>query len=425
MMRRVAVASLLALSACAAAFAQDVQTDPLQCWWKTSAGAVRVGEPFSVVLTCAVLETDAATVVVDQSRLEPSVVQFAPFEVLGGSHGADLRTDQRRFFQYEYRLRLITETMFGKDAALPETKISYRVQSKVGKNTAIQGRDQTYLLPPQSVKVLSLVPADAADIRDTPVETFGDIDERSFRANLFTVIGTTLFVVAGLLALLGAVRLYRRYRAPATVTDRPITDGAILRGVGRELAAVRRDRNNNGGWTADLAARALAALRVAATYALGRRVGYLKLNQPPTTHSLDLNVSRAAVGVQSSAAGPQAVALTDGTLVLRNGLFKRKPIAISGAITPQTVARELARGGAASNARRTSLLESLAEALTTLTTAGYSRDGKLNDVALDEALSTAFQVLKRMRIEQTWIMKRLAMRRGDGPASLESRVWSR
>ena len=38
--------------------AQTVQTDPLQCWWRTSAGAVRVGEPFTVVLTCAVLETD-------------------------------------------------------------------------------------------------------------------------------------------------------------------------------------------------------------------------------------------------------------------------------------------------------------------------------------------------------------------------------
>src|SRR4051794_9528374 len=219
-MNRCAVFVLLVLATAASAFAQDVQTDPLQCWWKTSAGAVRVGEPLSVVLTCAVLETDAATVVVDQSRLEPSVVQFAPFELLGGSHGADLRTDQRRFFQYEYRLRLITETMFGKDAALPETKISYRVQSKVGKNTAIQGRDQTYLLPPQSVKVLSLVPADAADIRDTPVETFGDIDQRSFRANLFTVIGTTLFVVAGLLALLGAVRLYRR--SPPLVPPHPL-----------------------------------------------------------------------------------------------------------------------------------------------------------------------------------------------------------
>jgi hypothetical protein len=404
-MNRRAVFVLLLLAAASTSRAQDVQTDPLQCWWRTSAGAVRVGEPFSVVLTCAVLETETATVVPDQSRLEPSVVQFAPFEVLGGAHGADLRSDQRRFFQYEYRLRLIAENMFGKDAALPETKISYRVQSKVGKNTAIQGRDQTYVLPAQSIKVLSLVPADAIDIRDTPVETFGDLDQRAFRANLFTVIGATLFVVAGLLALLGAVRLYRRYRTPVTATARPITDGAILRGVGRELAAVRRDRNTNGGWTPDLAARALAALRVAATYALGRRVGCAKPNH--------------------TAISPQPSAMSDGTLVLRKGLFRGKPIAVSGAVTSQTVARELARGAGASNARRSTMLESLAQALTTLTTAGYARDGTLNDVELDEALATAFQVLKRMRIEQTWIMKRLAMRRGDGPAPMESRVWSR
>src|SRR5947208_924261 len=167
MTKRVPVALLLLLLGCGAVHAQDVSTDPLRCWWRTTTGAVRVGEPFAVVLTCAVLETDGATVVVDQSRLEPSVVQFPPFEVLGGSHGADLRTDQRRFFQYQYRLRLIAETMFGKDAALPETKISYRVQSKVGQKTAIQGRDQTYLLPAQSVRVMSLVPTDASDIRDT------------------------------------------------------------------------------------------------------------------------------------------------------------------------------------------------------------------------------------------------------------------
>src|SRR5438067_7746228 len=113
-----------------AAAAQPTETaDPLQCWWRTSAGAVRVGEPVSVVLTCAVLETEAATVVVDQSRLEPSVVQFAPFEVLGGSHGADLRRGDRRFFQYEYRVRLIAENQFGKDVVLPETKLNYRIQS--------------------------------------------------------------------------------------------------------------------------------------------------------------------------------------------------------------------------------------------------------------------------------------------------------
>src|ERR1700710_1117989 len=116
-MRNLVFALELAAATVSGAAAQTVQTDPLQCWWRTSAGAVRVGEPFTVVLTCAVVETDAATVVVDQSRLEPSVVQFAPFEVLGGSHGADLRTDERRFFQYVYRLRLIAENMFGKDVA--------------------------------------------------------------------------------------------------------------------------------------------------------------------------------------------------------------------------------------------------------------------------------------------------------------------
>jgi len=328
-------------------------------------------------------------------------VQFAPFEVLGGSHGADLRTDQRRFFQYEYRLRLIAENMFGKDAALPETKISYRVQSKVGQKTAIQGRDQTYMLPPQSVRMLSLVPADASDIRDTPAETFSDIDQRAFRANLFTVIGSVLFVVAGLLALLALVRLFRRYRTPATAVERPITDRTILRGVGRELAAVRRERES-GGWTPELAGRALAALRVAATFALGRRVGYLP-GLP-----------------QSGVLDPQSNDAEPGRLVLTAGWPRGKRIAVSGAVTARTVARELSR--AATTARRTALLESLAQALTTFTTAHFGREGTLDDSALDEAMSTANQVLKRMKIEQIWLMKRIARRRS---AALDTRAWSR
>jgi len=209
----------LLMAGASGAAAQTVQTDPLQCWWRTSAGAVRVGEPFTVVLTCAVLETPDAKVVLDQTRLEPSVVQFAPFEVLGGSHGADLRTDQRRFFQYEYKLRLIADGMFGKDVALPETKLTYKVQTTVGQKTALQGRDQSYILPAQSVRVLSLVPSDATDIRDTSTgETFGDIDQRAFRANLFTVIGGVLFVLAGLMAILGLGRLFQRYRKPVVAS---------------------------------------------------------------------------------------------------------------------------------------------------------------------------------------------------------------
>jgi len=119
--------------------------------------------------------------------------------------------------------------MFGRDVALPETKISYRVQSKMGQKTSIQGRDQTYLMPAQSMRVLSLVPSDAADIRDTSAsDTFSDIDQRAFRANLFTIVGGVLFVLAGLMALLGLARLFQRYRKPAATSSRLIADTAIL-----------------------------------------------------------------------------------------------------------------------------------------------------------------------------------------------------
>jgi len=108
---------LLVVGVAASAAAQTVQTDPLQCWWRTSAGAVRVGEPFTVVLTCAVLETDAATVAVDQTRLEPSVVQFAPFEGARRIARPPICAPTiAASFQYEYRLRLIADGMFGKDA---------------------------------------------------------------------------------------------------------------------------------------------------------------------------------------------------------------------------------------------------------------------------------------------------------------------
>jgi len=400
MVRAAVVACLLVVWGAGSARAQNVETDPLQCWWRTSAGAVRVGEPFTVVLTCAVLETEAATVVVDQSRLEPSVVQFAPFEVLGGSHGADLRTDQRRFFQYVYRMRLIAENLFGRDVSLPETKLSYHVQSKMGeRQAALQGRDQTYLLPSQSVRVMSLVPADATDIRDTAGETFGDLDERAFRANLFTIIGGVLFTLAGLMALLALVRLARRYRKTSTATERLMTDQAVLRGVGRELAYVRRERDS-GGWTPELAGRALAALRIAGTYLVGRPVSLMPANKL-TAEGQDV---------------PEA-----GRLILRAGWPRPKRIAVSGAVTSLTMTRELARGTA--NARRIALLESLGRALSTFTTAHFGREGTLDEGALDESLGTAREVLSRAKLEQLWVMKRFAAYRA--PAPMDTRVWSR
>ncbi|HEX3645532.1 MAG TPA: hypothetical protein VHT95_07980 [Vicinamibacterales bacterium] len=401
MLRNSVRALLLVAVTATAAGAQTVQTDPLQCWWRTSAGAVRVGEPFTLVLTCAVIETDDATVVVDQTRLEPSVVQFAPYETLGGSHGADLRTDQRRFFQYEYRLRLIADGMFGRDVALPEMKLSYRVQTKVGQKTSLQGRDQSYVMPAQSMRILSLVPSDAADIRDTSAsDTFSDIDQRAFRANLLTVIGSVFFVLAALMSVLGLVRLFQRYRKPAAAaSERLISDRAILAGVGRELAAVQHDRDA-GSWTPEIASRAIGALRVAATYAIGRPV-----SQMPASRLL-------ADGSET---------LEPGRLILKAGWPRGKRIAVSGAVTSQTIARVLAQPG--NTAARAARLETVSRALAAFTAATFSRDGKLDDSALDEALATSKTLLSRMKFEQLWFMKRLAIRRAGTP--MDNRVWSR
>src|ERR687889_213127 len=81
---------------------ETVEVDPIRCWWRTSQGAVRIGELFDLSLTCAVLQNDAVQVVPDESRLGNAVIQMAPFEVVSGNHPADLHSANRRFFQYEY-----------------------------------------------------------------------------------------------------------------------------------------------------------------------------------------------------------------------------------------------------------------------------------------------------------------------------------
>jgi hypothetical protein len=431
-MNRLLCVLVIAAALPSRAAAQNVETDPVQCWWRTSAGAVRIAEPFSAVLTCAVIDTPDVKVVIDESKLEPSVAQFAPFEVLGGSHAADLRERERRFFQYEYRMRLIAENMFGKDAALPETKLSYRVQSRVSQRTSMEGRDQTYVLPPLSLRILSLVPADATDIRDASAETFVDIDRRAFRANLLTVIGGVLFALAALVAVLTLVRLVLRARKPTAAADRLIRDAVILRGVGRELNAVQRERES-GGWTSELAARALAALRIVGTYAVGKRAARtladVTNHQPRATSYQQpaTNNQQPAASYQLPATSNQVIGGSEpGRLVLKVGWPRRRQIAVSGAATARQLADAIGRS---SNGHRPGELESIQEALARFTVAQYGRpaDGSgsaaFEDSALDESLRAGQQVLRRLRIEQMWIMRRLG--RSRKPAAVETRVWSR
>ena len=215
--------------------AKMVEVDPIRCWWKTSAGGVRIGETFSVVLTCAVLQNDAVQIETDETRLGSSVVVMSPFETVRGAHPADIYSGDRRFFQYEYILRIINPDNIGKDVPIPPMLLHYRVNSRVAANASLQGRDHLYVLPNLAIRVLSTVPTDATDIRDTSNESFSIAESLGFRASVLEIVAITAVVLGALLILLSFVRLIVRTRArrkPAG--ERGVGDPAILRRVSRE-----------------------------------------------------------------------------------------------------------------------------------------------------------------------------------------------
>ncbi len=170
-------------------------------------------------LTCAVVETEANKVVADFSKLDPTVVQLPPFEVLGGTHAGDLVTPGKRFFQYDYRLRLIAEDAFGNDVPIPPLEISYRIESQVQGGDTAQGRDQSYSLPRTSMRLISLVPDDTTDIREAAAAPFTAIENRDSRANLLQTIATVLFALAGVVVLLMLISMLRRKKTVTRTTQ--------------------------------------------------------------------------------------------------------------------------------------------------------------------------------------------------------------
>lgn len=245
--------------AVAAAHAEPRTPEPIECWWRSDASAVRVGERFSLTLTCAVLESHSLTVLPDQSRLDPAVVQFAPFEIVDGTRAADLRAGDRRFFQYQYTLRMMANDSFGKDVSVPSPQIGYRALIGV-RGEAIEGLARTYVLPPMSMRVLSLVPPGVIGIRDAPDAAFRHIAERRFHANVLQVVAL-LFVGAAGASAAGVATIAARGRSRVSAPAHAISDRRVLDCVIRELDAIAAERAL-AGWSDALATRAAAALRI-------------------------------------------------------------------------------------------------------------------------------------------------------------------
>ena len=98
--------------------------------------------------------------------------------------------------------------------------------------------------------------------------------------------------------------------------------------------------------------------------------------------------------------------MLDGQLTVYAGWPKRRPIAISAPITPQGLAYQIARGN--NPAKRAVMLETFEQALRRFTTAQYGREAAVDDAALDDSLAAASRALTQLKIDQTWLMKRLS-----------------
>jgi hypothetical protein len=348
--------------------------EPIRCWRQTSAGAVSIGESFTVVVTCAVYEGDNAQVVPDESRLNVASIQLAPFEILGGSHPPDVHRGSRRFFQYDYQLRIISPDVAGHDVNVPPLTISYRIHSRVGAAATLEGRDLSYVLPMMPIKILSLVPNDASDIRDASEASLAAVDSLRFRSSLFRVLTIVFGAFAAVMVVLAFVPLLRSRTAVEAAEPDHAPDRIVLAAVVADLDEVGKQANIEG-WTDEVVARALADTRLVASAAMG------------TAFSQKL--------IASGAKTP------DGRLRVQHGLIKSIATSVSSSATPDDLSRATVEGGDLSTTRRQQL-NGLQSAMTALTLALYRKERARDGAALDEAVRHAKSVAGEIARERNW-----------------------
>lgn len=354
--------------------------EPIRCWRQSSAGAIAIGETFTVVVTCAVYEADNAQVVPDESRLNVASIQMAPFEILGGSHAPDVHRGSRRFFQYDYQLRIIGPDAIGHDVNIPPLTIFYRIHSRVGAAATLEGRDLSYLLPMMPIKVLSLVPNDAADIRDASEASLAAVDALRFRSSLFRVLAIVFAALAAVTVVLALVPLARSSQAAAHAERDRLPDRAVLSRVIEDLDELRKQAAADS-WTDQRIARALADTRIVAAAAIDRPIS------------------------QKLSAG----AVPEGRLLVQHGMIRPAKVTVSSPVTPDDVARAAVSGNTLSTTRRQQL-EGLQSALTTLSMALYRKEPARDGASIDEALRHVASVAREIAQERNWWRSRWARR---------------
>ena len=350
-----------------------MQSDPIKCWWKADRTAVRVGERFGLVLTCAVIEAGPITVVPVLNQLEPGALSITPFEVVSGARGDDMVAPPWRYVQFDYAVRLLSDGFFGQDVMIPGVTVTYNLQTVGG----TQGRDQTYVLPSLPMRILSLVPKGVADIRDASGQTFASIESRRFRASLASVLAWVSFAFAGVLGIFALVRAVGQFRSKRTVAIRRLPVPAVLSGCLDTISEVSADASKTG-WSPDLARRAVAAMRIAGAVALERPIA-------------------------QDFVGADAVE-RDGQVTVRKGWIKRRRVLLSASVTSKVIASHLGNGRRLRPNARVRL-ETISDALGVFSAASYGRNGKPDASALDAAVDSSRDAIRGLRSSARWPMR--------------------
>jgi len=349
--------------------AGQVESDPIRCWWKTDRTSVRVGESFALALTCGVIETGPIAVIPALTQLEGGAIQLTPFEVVSATRRADVVLPPWRYVQFEYVVRLLNDGFFGQDVNIPAVTVTYNLKSAGAEST---GRDQSYVLPALPMRILSLVPKAATDIRDASSLTFAEVESRRYYSTAARVASIIALVFAAVFAVLAILRFTQRFRVRTPASARPVPAASLLAGCAASLRDVQRDARSSGGAPA-LARRAMPAMRIAGASALGRPIAQQRVGS---------NVASRA-----------------GQVIVRTGTLGTGRAVLSAATTPFNITGAL-ENGHAPGARGRAALTRIGSALQAFGNAAYGRqngDG-IDGAALDRALEDALDAVKSLRV---------------------------
>jgi hypothetical protein len=307
------------------------------------------------------------------NQLEPGALSLTPFEVVSGTRGDDVVAPPWRYVQFDYAVRLLSDGFFGQDVAIPGVTVTYNLQAAGG----TQGRDQTYQLPTLPMRILSLVPRNASDIRDASGQTFEGIASRRYASSLAMVLAWASFAFAAVLGVVAAGRAYGHLRTSRTDAARSLPVASVLGGCLDALGEVASDAAR-AGWSPGLARRAVAALRIAGAVALDRPVAQTVAEPDAEEH--------------------------EGQVTVRSGWLRPQRVLLSASTTAKVIDGHLARGRRIRATTRTRL-ESIAESLQVLSVASYGRSSDADASTLDAAIESSTSVIRGLRTSTRWPMR--------------------